>query len=365
MEKIIFMVDRQVIDKIFDVIIRKNFVYKCRNYWGLSDVSTFDRSKFRRPMDIWTVRDMLGLSDDDMYMATYSNFMRDLYGENKDYPYIDYVSDVSRLQEYAQKGKLSSHQLGFLLNYAHNGAMWLNSYMYKGDLHEEELGRAKDMDKHWHNLLKEKYGTDKKEELTVEQQKDILNSAWFLMSKPDIQAYTGKEDVTWEDAIDYKLNHVKAYYKKKQNDVKEMEQIINDAPRLVTDTVLYRGGDLPEGIKVGEVGTFKAFTSTSAQEYKADFFKHTNGHEIDENSGRYKITIYAPQGTKCAKMTSEVYTEGRENFSKFERDMINPKFLWEDEFLLQKNQRYQVISINEETKEAEIMLINEGYAYND
>ena len=117
--------------------------------------------------------------------------------------------------------------------------------------------------------------------------------------------------------------------------MENLDSAIDKSPPLDFDATLFRYGDFPTGMKVGETGKFKGYTSTSLQEETAERFKDGFDHDA---TGRYKITIRTPKGTKGV--------------------LLNDTFegMKEHEFLLGRNQKYIVLSVNDETREVEIGL---------
>lgn len=114
-----------------------------------------------------------------------------------------------------------------------------------------------------------------------------------------------------------------------------LDSAIDRSPPLDIDTTFYRYGDFPSGLRVGDTGKFKGYTSTTYQEKTAERFK--DGYDHD-SSGRYKITIKAPKGTKGV--------------------LLNDTFegVKEHEFLLGRNQKYMVLEVNDDTHEVVIGL---------
>ena len=136
------------------------------------------------------------------------------------------------------------------------------------------------------------------------------------------------------------------YYKNRKQDnpniddwiemrVKNIDSAIEKSPPLIHDATFFRYGYFPTGMKVGETGKFEGYTSMTFQEKTAERFR--KGYENNEE-GRYKINIKAPKGTKGV--------------------LLNDTFegVKEHEFLLQRNQRYMVLDVNDETREVTIGL---------
>jgi len=136
------------------------------------------------------------------------------------------------------------------------------------------------------------------------------------------------------------------YYKSRKKDnpninewidmrIKYLDSAIDKSPGLAVDSTFYRYGDFPSGMKVGDTSKFKGYTSTSYQEATAERFKEGYDHD---STGRYKITIKAPAGTKGV--------------------LLNDTFegVKEHEYLLSRNQRYMVLEVNDTTREVVIGL---------
>ena len=120
--------------------------------------------------------------------------------------------------------------------------------------------------------------------------------------------------------------------------VENLQSAINKTKGLTQYTTLYRGGIMDRNIGVGDISSFKGFVSTSYQKNSAEGFY---GDDYPEN---YLITILAPKGTKGIAVGGE-----------------NGWTAWshEHEFLLNLDQKYQVIDIDHTAQTATIMLIND------
>lgn len=116
-----------------------------------------------------------------------------------------------------------------------------------------------------------------------------------------------------------------------QQQADAIHNAILKSPRLQQDTVLYRGGRWVSGLKAGDKGEFSSFSSTSYQESIAKGFG---------GGDRYKIKIYAPKGTKGVLVNDDFDNEYHQH-----------------EWLLDKGQKYVVLSQNDETHEVEILLL--------
>jgi len=142
----------------------------------------------------------------------------------------------------------------------------------------------------------------------------------------------------WHDALNegYVLESDVKYY---EEEASVLDSIIEKVPRLTQDTILFHGGMFDGNLKVGDVSNWKGFMSTS---YDEDVSKNIfTGNNLE--SPEYLVKIYAPKGTKGMVITGEL---GQGN---------------EHEFLLKSNQRFQVLSVNPDTLEAEILLLPDNY----
>lgn len=154
----------------------------------------------------------------------------------------------------------------------------------------------------------------------------------------DYKLINGKLDPTGEYGDYYEKHTGMSGYV--DDNIEWIDQAIEKSPSLLKDTVVYRYGALPHDISEGDVGKFKGFTSTSFQEGTVEKFK--NGYYGDLDT-RYKLKIYAPKGTRGV--------------------LVNDTFeaVKEHEWLLPRNQRYYVVSVNHDTMEAEILLLPKDY----
>ena len=137
----------------------------------------------------------------------------------------------------------------------------------------------------------------------------------------DTSYYRERKPNGVDDWIDMRINH--------------LDSAIDRSPPMDTDVTLFRYGHFPSGMKVGDTGKFKGYTSTSLQEASAERFKDGFDHDA---SGRYKIIIRTPKGTKGVLLNDTFET------------------MREHEFLLGRNQKFMVLSVNDETREVEIGL---------
>lgn len=115
---------------------------------------------------------------------------------------------------------------------------------------------------------------------------------------------------------------------------------IDKSPTLQDNTILYSYRQLPLTLKVGDHGTLKGYSSTSYNPYVIENIMEKGEWVIGSEDHRFKCKIYAPKGTRGLVLNEQ--TSG--------------KSAWQSEWLLDKNQKYFVRSINYETMEAEIVL---------
>ena len=135
-----------------------------------------------------------------------------------------------------------------------------------------------------------------------------VSSPEMLDGDTQIEVYTDKgqeftDDMSLEDFSD------------------KLSKIIKKSPSLQENSVLWRSGHFDKNLKVGESGTFNGFSSTTFNESFAYAWQENFG---TENS--YVMKIYAPKGT------NGVATEFAEDAH------------FESEFLLDKKQKYVIIS---------------------
>lgn len=126
---------------------------------------------------------------------------------------------------------------------------------------------------------------------------------------------------------------VPGYNKELDTHMKNIDSAINKSPGLTQDTILYRAGHWDSSLKKGDKGTFKGYSSTSYSDEDMDMF---SGFGED----RYTIEIYADKGTKGIS--------------------INDTFggmSGEKEFLLPRNQNYEVIDVDNRNMVAKIHLL--------
>ncbi len=119
-----------------------------------------------------------------------------------------------------------------------------------------------------------------------------------------------------------------------------LHRAIDKTPPLQQDTVLYRYGELPDGLSVGSHSVIKGYGSTSFNDYVPQDIMNNGAWVQEEKDRRFNIKVYAPKGTKGVVFNRE--SSGLP--------------AWQSEFLLDKGQRYFVHSIDYENMTAEIVL---------
>lgn len=126
---------------------------------------------------------------------------------------------------------------------------------------------------------------------------------------------------------------IQRYNKELDTHMKNIDSAIDKSPGLAQDTILYRGGHWDTTLKKGDKGTFKGYSSTSYSNEDMGMFSGF-GEE------RYTMEIYADKGTKGIS--------------------INDTFgglSGEKEFLLPRNQNYEVIEVDNKNRVAKIHLL--------
>lgn len=122
------------------------------------------------------------------------------------------------------------------------------------------------------------------------------------------------------------------------NHVSLISNSIEKTPALEQDTILYRYGRIPGDIQEGGHGKFKGFTGLSYNKYTAHTEIKSWASWMDK-SHRYKLTVYAPKGTKGIVLNQ--HTGCRD---------------YQSELLLDKNQNFIVLKRNDKNKTADILL---------
>lgn len=113
--------------------------------------------------------------------------------------------------------------------------------------------------------------------------------------------------------------------------IKNMDSAIKKSPGLTQNTVLYRCGHWDTSLKKGDIGSFKGYSSTTYDSSVQDIF---------EKGNRYKIKIYADKGSKGIRLNSQ--------FDAYES---------EKEWLLPRNQKFEVLKVDDVKQTVEIRLI--------
>lgn len=126
--------------------------------------------------------------------------------------------------------------------------------------------------------------------------------------------------------------------------VKDLHDFIVNCPRLFDDMVLYHGGKWDDSLNVGDKGVFEGFTSTSLQKCIANRFSEGDG-VAKYNEKQYVVKIYAPKGSKGAYISTESL------------DMEHGAKWNQHEIVLDRNQKFVVISRDDDKKEVEILLL--------
>lgn len=120
-----------------------------------------------------------------------------------------------------------------------------------------------------------------------------------------------------------------------------LSTMIDKSPRVANDSIVYRYGELPLDIQVGEHGVIKGFQSTSYNPFIA--FK-----DIPEGGGwlsgkdkevRYKQRIFVMNGTKGMVLNNHTGCVD-----------------WQSELLLDKGMRYVVLAKNDNDMTADILV---------
>ena len=108
----------------------------------------------------------------------------------------------------------------------------------------------------------------------------------------------------------------------------------NESIGIEYNTVLYRGGRWDTNLKVGDVKeTGLMFPTTYSKDY---------AEECRDDDSKYLIKIYAPYGTKGIMVDSPSLAD--ELYDEYE-------------FLMNKNQKYIVLDVNDDDKTATIQMI--------
>lgn len=120
-----------------------------------------------------------------------------------------------------------------------------------------------------------------------------------------------------------------------RRDIEDLEKAINKGKGLEENTTLFRGGEIPEGLKPGDEFVVEGFQSYSFDEDVARDFK-------EDNPDRFLITSHAEKGSKGIHIDDEMFMG-----------------LSEDEWLTQKGQKHRVISVDYEKQTLETEFVND------
>lgn len=124
-----------------------------------------------------------------------------------------------------------------------------------------------------------------------------------------------------------------------------MSHLIEESPRMQTDCIAWRYGRLPlkDGeylLREGESGSWDGFTGLTMNEkliQKGSYLKDEAGWVDKEN--RYKIKVLMPHGTKCVALGDSIGCDP-----------------WQNEILLDKNQKFILLERNDKKKTATVLL---------
>lgn len=229
-----------------------------------------------------------------------------------------------------------------------------NKDNFLGETYDEGVNPVIHFSQHRHSpmghLEKIQYDLQKEVEFSMEAQG--IMEEWAYKDFQDYQAYLNgdydKIQYLWNDYYNDYVLGVKHPVEDEigyewvnepiTSNIKYVDEMMDMSPPLAQDTILHRYGRIPLDIGEGEHGVFNGYTSTSYNYYMtADEEFHKKGW-IGDN--RYQLKIYAPKGTNGVLLS----------------DKENLYDGWQSEFLLNRNQKFIVLSKNEETREAEILL---------
>ena len=119
--------------------------------------------------------------------------------------------------------------------------------------------------------------------------------------------------------------------------IRNMDSAIAKTPGLEQDSIIFRACDTFEGhLRAGDVSSFKGYASCSFQKESAKGF---------HDDGRYMLKILAPKGQKGIAMNA------KNNGQKF------TTYSHEHEYLLPRNQEFQVLEVDHLNKTATILLL--------
>lgn len=141
-----------------------------------------------------------------------------------------------------------------------------------------------------------------------------MNGEYYEDECPSITYYT--ETSEQEIDVDSQINAI--------------HRVIANSPRLNENTIFFRAGLFDSDLEVGDISSFESFSSTTYQRSIANNFM---------NDERYMIKIYAPEGSRGVLVNDDFENPGQH------------------EWLLDKGQKYVVISKDDENREVEILLL--------
>ena len=155
-----------------------------------------------------------------------------------------------------------------------------------------------------------------------------------------INGFLTKNEV-WEEYLEKGLS--KGWTEKKVIEdfentfIKHIDSAMGKSPGLTQDTVIFSGTEFDGTLRVGDFSSFDVYRSCSYQLDSAESFNYPE---------RYMVKIYAPKGQKGIAMNGNGNNGERLGF-----------YSHEHEFLLPRNQKFQVIEVDHDNKQATIMLI--------
>ena len=119
-----------------------------------------------------------------------------------------------------------------------------------------------------------------------------------------------------------------------------LDTIMGKNPTVQMDSLVYRYGELPLDIQVGDHGRFKGYISTSYNPFVAFKDIPEGGLWVQgEKNIRYKMRIFTPKGTRGVVLNRN-----------------NGCMDWQSELLLDRNQRYIVLNKNDVDMTADILI---------
>ena len=166
---------------------------------------------------------------------------------------------------------------------------------------------------------------------------DVVDGECIL---PTVNHYGEDWSFDWTDTVAFGEDFMGDWSIEDTN-IKDIDQAITSSieksPVLLQDTVMHRWGELPDDLEVGNHGVFKGYTGMSFNEKVPKDIKTWAGW--GDHSHRYMIKVYAMGGTKG--MVLYPHNGCRD---------------WQSEWLCGKNQRYILLSRDDDEMTAEILL---------